>query len=80
MTSFNGLTASERLAERNDILTVINQIDSELNALCAVKSRRSAALCREMLDTRAVLECELRGMGFYVPPREFTGVSSEVCR
>ncbi len=80
MTSFSGLTASERLAERNDILTVINQIDSELNVLGAVKSRRSAALCREMLDTRAVLEGELKCMGFYVPPCEFTGMASEGCR
>lgn len=80
MTSFSGLTASERLAERNDILTVINQIDSELNVLGAVKSRRSAALCREMLDTRAVLACELSGLGFYVPPCEFNDANSEGCR
>lgn len=77
MTSFNGLTASERLAERNDILTVINQIDSELNALGAVKSRRSAALCREMLDTRAELSIELKVLGFYAPPCEFLAVLGE---
>lgn len=46
------MKASERLAERNDILEVIAEIDSELSALVGVRSFRAAQEAREKLDIR----------------------------
>ncbi|OYN81706.1 hypothetical protein CG716_04945 [Mycolicibacterium sphagni] len=54
------MRASERLAERNDILAVINQIDDDLDTA-------DADLTRELLDIRRGLGRELSTLGFTAP-------------
>ena len=61
------MKASERLAERNDILEVIFSIDDDLRALKPDKSFRAAQKCREILDIRRELSRDLNGLGFSAP-------------
>lgn len=61
------MKTSERFEDRNVILAVIDQIDSELIELSVDKSFRSVALCREMLETRRELARELSRLGFPTP-------------
>lgn len=74
------MKASERLAERNDILEVIAQIDDELIALSDDKSFRAAQQAREMLDTRHELSRELNTLGFVAPELDERLKDREVAR
>ncbi|QBP29132.1 hypothetical protein KNU48_gp113 [Mycobacterium phage Silverleaf] len=61
------MKASQRLAERNDILEVINEIDSDLWGLADDDSLSAAKQRREMLETRHSLARELNKLGFMAP-------------
>ncbi|QFG10278.1 hypothetical protein J4U00_gp048 [Mycobacterium phage DyoEdafos] len=61
------MKASERLAERNELLEVIAEIDSDLSGLIEDKSFRAAQQCREMLDARRETARELNALGFSAP-------------
>ena len=61
------MKASERLAERNELLEVISQIDDDLKGLKADKSFRAAQQAREMLDTCHQLCREINKLGFTAP-------------
>ena len=66
------MKASERLAERNDILGVLFQADSDLAGLKWCKGGRqlragAAIRAAELLDIRAGLVRELNALGFQAP-------------
>ncbi|AEZ50724.1 hypothetical protein [Mycobacterium phage Fezzik] len=61
------MKASERLAERNELLEVISEIDSDLLGLLGDDSFQSAKQRREMLETRHSLARELNKLGFIAP-------------
>lgn len=61
------MKASERLGERNDLLLIIAQIDSELEELSGDKSFRAAKIARDSLEHRAQMVRELNALGFSAP-------------
>lgn len=59
-----GMTAAERLAERNDVILAIADTDAKLRRLFTEgKSYRAVAECRELLDIRNAQAATLIALG-----------------
>lgn len=61
------MKASERLAQRNELLTIIGGIDRRLKDMVGVRSFRVAQEARGLLEQRNALKRELHDLGFSAP-------------
>lgn len=64
-------SAASRLAERNDLLSVLRQVDSELSKLKESLDMEPVRRLYELSEIRDGLSFELENLGFHAPQEPF---------